>query len=146
MLEIDNGGNIKSGEEGMKERTKTLWIIVNTAVLAVLMLAVFWSGVNTVSVSALISAVIAVILVGFIKWKRTAAGTPESDERTKKLGAYAATYSWLLTLVLIALLFWVDYFSVFKLTVTQALGTTLFVMVLSMNVFRWYFSRKGDIE
>lgn len=80
------------------------------------------------------------------KMKKRTADMPESDERTKKLGAYAATYSWLLTLVLIAVLFWVDYFSIFKLTVTQALGTTLFVMVLSMNVFRWYFGRKGDVE
>jgi len=130
----------------MKERTKTLWMIAKIAILAVLMLSVLWSGLNTVSVSALISIVIAIILVSFIRWRR-ASGTPESDERTKKLGAYAAaTYSWLLTLVLIAMLFWIDYFSVFKLTVAQALGTTLFVMVLSMNVFRWYFSRRGDVE
>ena len=80
------------------------------------------------------------------KMKKRTADMPESDERTKKLGAYAATYSWLITLVLIAVLFGVDYFNIFKLTVTQALGTTLFVMVLSMNVFRWYFGRKGDVE
>ena len=48
--------------------------------------------------------------------------------------------------MLIAVLFWVDYFTVVTLTVAQALGATLFVMVLSMNVFRWYFSGKGDVE
>ena len=124
---------------------KAWWLIVKVAVLATLMLAVLWQGVNTVSVSAVISIIIAAIIVGFVRLKRTA-DVPESDERTKKLGAYAATYSWLLTLVLIALLFWVDYFNLFKLTVTQALGTTLFVMVLSMNVFRWYFGKRGDVE
>jgi len=72
----------------MKERTKTLWMIAKIAILAVLMLSVLWSGLNTVSVSALISMVIAIILVSFIRWRR-ASGTPESDERTKKLGAYA---------------------------------------------------------
>jgi hypothetical protein len=129
----------------MKKRTKAWWLFVKVAVLTALMLAVLWRGVNTVSVSAVISMIIAAIVIGFLRWKR-AAEVPESDERTKKLGAYAATYSWLFTLVLIAVLFWVDYFSIVTLTVTQALGTTLFVMVLSMNVFRWYFGKKGDVN
>jgi hypothetical protein len=129
----------------MKKRTKAWWLIAKVAVLAALMLAVLWRGVNTVSVSAVISMIIAAIIAGFVRLKR-AAEVPESDERTKKLGAYAATYSWLFTLVLIAVLFWVDYFTVVKMTVAQALGTTLFVMVLSMNMFRWYFSRRGDVD
>jgi hypothetical protein len=129
----------------MKKRPKTMWMIVQAAVLAALLLAVLWSGANTVSVSAMMSMIIAVLIVWVVRWKRTV-DVQESDERTRKLGAYAATYSWLLTLVLIAVLFWVDYFTVVTLTVAQALGATLFVMVLSMNVFRWYFSRKGDVE
>jgi peptidoglycan biosynthesis protein MviN/MurJ (putative lipid II flippase) len=128
-----------------KKRTKTMWMLTQAAILAVLLLVVLWSGANTISVSAAMSMIIAVLIVWVVRSKRTAE-LPEADERTKKLGAYAATYSWLLTLVLIAVLFWVDYFSVVALTVAQALGTTLFVMVLSMNVFRWYFSRKGDVE
>jgi hypothetical protein len=136
----------KRGEEKkMKKRPKTMWVIVQAAILAALLLAVLWSGANTVSVSAMMSLIIAVLIVWVVRLKRTV-DVPESDERTKKLGAYAATYSWLLTLVLIAVLFWVDYFTVVTLTVAQALGTTLFVMVLSMNVFRWYFSGKGDVE
>jgi hypothetical protein len=129
----------------MKKRPKTMWMIVQAAVLAALLLAVLWSGANTVSVSAMMSMIIAVLIVWVVRWKRTV-DVQESDERTRKLGAYAATYSWLLTLVLIAVLFWVDYFTVVTLTVAQALGATLFVMVLSMNVFRWYFSGKGDVE
>jgi hypothetical protein len=94
----------KRGEaEKMKKRPKTMWMIVQAAILAALLLAVLWSGNNTVSVSAVMS-------------------------------------------IIIAVLFWVDYFTVVTLTVAQALGTTLFVMVLSMNVFRWYFSGKGGVE
>lgn len=132
-------------EEKMKKSMKAWWLLAKVAVLAALLLLVLWSGVNTVSVSAVISMLIAIIVVGFLRWKRTAE-VPESDERTKKLGAYAATYSWLFTLVLIAVLFWVDYFTVVKMTVAQVLGITLFVMVLSMNVFRWYFGKEGDVE
>ena len=120
-------------------------MIVQAVILAALLLTVLLSGANTVSVSTMISMIIAVLIVWVVRGKRRV-DVSENDEWTKKLGTYAATYSWLLTLVFIALLFWIDYFTVVELTVTQALGTTLFVMVLSMNVFRWYFSRKGDVE
>jgi hypothetical protein len=138
-------GDKRGKEKKMKKQPKTRWMIAQAAVLAALLLAVLWSGANTVSVSAMMSMIIAVLIVWVVRWKRTV-DVPESDERTRKLGAYAATYSWLLTLVLIAVLFWVDYFTVVTLTVAQALGATLFVMVLSMNVFQWYFSGKGDVE
>ena len=71
---------------------------------------------------------------------------PDRDERTKKLAAYGITYSWLLTLVLITVLIWVDYFRLFEITVKGVLGILLFFMIISANVFRWYFMRKGDVE
>jgi hypothetical protein len=128
-----------------REEAKMLWVVVQAVILAVLMLAVLWRGVNTRSVSTVISIITVVLIIWFVRWRRTAE-LPEHDERTKKLGAYAATYSWLLTLVFIALLFWVDNLAVVKLTVMQALGVTLLVMLLSMSIFRWYFLRRGDVE
>ncbi|AYK15964.1 MAG: hypothetical protein ACOX7X_09990 [Methanosarcina flavescens] len=71
---------------------------------------------------------------------------PDRDERTKKLAAYGITYSWLLTLVIIVVLSWVQYFGLAELTADGVLGILLFFMIISANVFRWYFMRKGDIE
>lgn len=71
---------------------------------------------------------------------------PDRDERTKKLAAYGITYSWLLTLVVIMVLSWVQHFGLAELTAECVLGILLFLMIISANVFRWYFMRKGDIE
>ncbi|RXA16398.1 hypothetical protein EQO05_14085 [Methanosarcina sp. MSH10X1] len=71
---------------------------------------------------------------------------PDRDERTKKLAAYGITYSWLLTLVVITVLSWIQYFGLAELTANGVLGIILFFMIISANVFRWYFMRKGDIE
>jgi predicted histidine transporter YuiF (NhaC family) len=71
---------------------------------------------------------------------------PDRDERTKKLAAYGITYSWLLTLIAIMVLFWIQYFGLAELTADGVLGMLLFFMIISANVFRWYFIRKGDIE
>jgi hypothetical protein len=71
---------------------------------------------------------------------------PDRDERTKKLAAYGITYSWLLTLVLIAVLYWVEHFNMVELTAGGILGILLFFMTISANIFRWYFMQKGDVE
>lgn len=70
---------------------------------------------------------------------------PEKDERTQKMGAYGISYSWFLTFVFLALLFWADYFGVFALTVESVLLSTILVMTLSASVFQWYFLRQGDV-
>lgn len=73
-------------------------------------------------------------------------GLPDRDERTKKLAAYGITYSWLLTLVLIAVLYWTEYFKLTQFTAEDMLGILLIFMTVSANVFRWYFMQKGDVE
>ncbi|MFY1643388.1 hypothetical protein ACK11Z_06565 [Methanoculleus bourgensis] len=69
----------------------------------------------------------------------------ESDERTKKLGAYGLSYSWLLTLIFLAILFWVDYLGLLALPVGGVLLVTILLMALSARIFQWYFFRRGDV-
>lgn len=71
---------------------------------------------------------------------------PNRNERTKKLAAYGITYSWLLTLVIISVLSLVEYFGLAELTARWVLWLLLFFMIVSANLFRWYFMQKGDIE
>lgn len=71
---------------------------------------------------------------------------PDKDERTKKLSAYGITYSWLLTLVVITGLSLIQNLGLIQLSVELVLGVLLFFMIISANVFRWYFMQKGDIE
>jgi len=69
----------------------------------------------------------------------------ESDERTKKLGAYGLSYSWLLTLIFLAVLFWVDYLGLLTLPVGGVLLVTILLMALSARFFQWYLFRQGDV-
>ncbi|PKL63179.1 MAG: hypothetical protein CVV31_02420 [Methanomicrobiales archaeon HGW-Methanomicrobiales-2] len=66
---------------------------------------------------------------------------PEKDERTQKIGAYGISYSWLLTIIFLALLFWVNYLGVLALTVETVLLSTILLMGLSARIFQWYFFR-----
>lgn len=70
---------------------------------------------------------------------------PEKDERTLRIGAYAISWSWFLTIVFLALLFWVDYLGVLALTVGSVLLSTILLMGFSARILQWYFFRQGDV-
>lgn len=71
---------------------------------------------------------------------------PEEDERTKKINALTLSYSWIVTLVLVSVLLLLDKWDIFKMTVMQALGLTMAVMIVVAIVAELYLKRKGDIE
>ena len=67
---------------------------------------------------------------------------PEEDERTKKISALTLSYSWIVTLVLVGVLLLLDKWDILKMTVMQALGLTMFVMILVAVISEWYLKRK----
>ena len=71
---------------------------------------------------------------------------PESDERSKKIGAYGLSYAWLTGLLFMFGLFWLDYLNVLVLSTQNALALSVLVLALSAGVYQTYLFRKGDIE
>ncbi len=71
---------------------------------------------------------------------------PSRDERARKIGTYAATYSWFITLVAMCFLVIWDIAFGMKLSVARFFGMTLVVMVTSMMVINAYKGRRGDAE
>ncbi len=70
---------------------------------------------------------------------------PKHDERTRKLGAFSASWSWFLTLLVVSVLFWLDYLEIWVLSSQELLGFILFFMVFSMIASRWHLSRKEEL-
>jgi len=126
-----------------KKYLYTLVLGITIMVAGILSIA-FQEVDKSVSIS-LISIGLIILLVTVFRLFRKGE-LPDRDERTKKLAAYGITYSWLLTLVLITVLYWMEYFKLVELTVGGVLGILLFFMIVSSNVFRWYFMQKGDVE
>jgi len=101
-------------------------------------------GENTLPV-LLIAAGFAFLVTGIIRNKRYG-DEPESDERSKKIGAYGLSYAWLTGTVGIMLLFWADYAGVLRLNGRSALEISLLLLVLSAIIFQAYLFRKGDVD
>ncbi|AKB12470.1 hypothetical protein SAMN02910340_02199 [Methanosarcina thermophila] len=119
-------------------------ILIAVGILSVVLLEVLFDNDMLIPIVLINIGLIIFAATVFRHFRRR--DLPDRDERTKKLAAYGITYSWLLTLVVIVVLSWVQYFGLAELTANGVLGILLFFMIISSNVFRWYFMRKGDIE
>ncbi|AGF98242.1 MULTISPECIES: hypothetical protein [Methanosarcina] len=112
--------------------------------LAGIMLTVFFEGDSSIPVILIVMGMVIFLITAFRLFRQ--GDLPDRDERTKKLAAYGITYSWLFTLVLITVLYWIEFLNLADFTAEAILGILLFFMLISANVFRWFFMQKGDVE
>ncbi|MDD1661217.1 MAG: hypothetical protein LUQ49_01995 [Methanomicrobiales archaeon] len=92
----------------------------------------------------LLAAGLAFLIAGVTRWRKFG-NTPEQDERSKKIGAWGLSYSWILSLFFMTVLFMLDELGVLVLTVQAALGASVAVMTLSAVAFQMYLQRMGDV-
>ncbi len=71
---------------------------------------------------------------------------PLKDERTRKIGTLAATYSWLVTLAFMCFLMVTGYWSHRVFAPEELFGLIMFVMVVSMLAINAYLGRREDVE
>ncbi len=93
----------------------------------------------------LINIGVAIIVVLLVRLRRNG-NLPEKDERTKKLGAYGLSYSWLTTFVALNLLFWIDRLQFIQLNVSGVIFILFVLMLVTAKGFQWYFLSKGDVD
>jgi tellurite resistance protein TehA-like permease len=70
----------------------------------------------------------------------------ESDERSKKIGAYGLSYAWLTGIIFMSGLFWLDYLNVLRLGTQNALSASVLALIFSALIYQTYLFRKGDVE
>ncbi len=120
-------------------------LLYRIAVVAVMLAALFYMlGFNgqTISVATSIIAVVVVLTI----FRHRNREQHNQDERTKKLSGYAAAWSWQITFMAVAGLYWIDYLGAAELSASLVLGILLFLMSATLIGFRWHFMKKGDAE
>lgn len=131
---------MKNLQKGYKYKL-TLGVIL---ILAGIFLTAFFKDNSSVPVILIVMGMVVFVISAFRLFRQK--DLPDRDERTKKLATYGITYSWLFTLVLVTILYWVEFLDLAEFTSEAILGIMLFFMLISANVFRWFFMQKGDIE
>jgi len=95
--------------------------------------------------TVLLCAGLVFLITGIIRHRKYG-DDPESDERSKKIGAYGITYAWLTGLFFMTALFWLDYTGLIHLSTQNALALSIVVLALSAAIFQAWLFRKGDVD
>jgi uncharacterized membrane protein len=128
----------------MKPRNLYRIIIGALMVISGIVLFLLTAG-EAIAGTILLCAGLAFLITG-ISRQRKYSEDPESDERSKKIGAYGLSYAWLTGLFFMFVLFWLDYLNVLRLTTQNALALSVVVLALSARIYQTYLFRKGDVE
>jgi hypothetical protein len=129
---------------GTNQRNLYRIIIGALMIVSGIISAVFTPG-GFIFSTILIAAGCAFLAVGVIRHRQYGEG-PESDERSKKIGAYGLSYAWLTGILFISVLFWLDLLGTLRLGTQGALGLSLMVLVISAVAYQVYLFKKGDVE
>lgn len=119
-------------------------IAIGILMLASGIISILLTAGDAIIGTVLLAAGFAFLITG-ISRHRKYGDDPESDERSKKIGAYGITYSWLTGLVFMTGLFWLDYLNLFRLSTQNALAVSVIVLALSAIMYQTYLFRKGDV-
>jgi hypothetical protein len=85
------------------------------------------------------------LITGFIRHRKYGVD-PESDERSRKIGAYGHSYGWLTGLFFMFCLFWLDFLGILKLGTQMVLVLSIVVLIFSARFYQVCLFRKGDVE
>lgn len=129
----------------MAAKNKHNWRLFAGPILLLggILLGLFWKGIPAVLISVLTAMGAVFIVVGIRMMKYGDAY--KGDERTKKIWAYSAAYSWWLTYIAIAILYLIDYLKIIELNVGMVLGILLFTIAITQIIIGWVLSRRGDV-
>jgi hypothetical protein len=120
-------------------------IIIGTLMLISGLVSIVLISGEAVIGSIFLTAGLAFLLTGIIR-HRNYGDDPESDERSKKIGAFGLSYAWLTGLFFMFGLFWLEYLGILRMGTQLALALSIIVLALSALVYQLYLFRKGDVE
>ncbi len=92
-----------------------------------------------------LAAGLAFLVTGISRHRRYG-NDPETDERSKKIGAYGLSWAWLTGLFFMAGLFWLDYLGILRLGTQNSLAASILVLALSAIIYQTYLFQRGDVE
>jgi len=120
-------------------------IIIGALMITSGMVSILLAAGEEIIGGILICAGFAFLITGLSRHRKDG-DSPESDERSKKIGAYGLSYAWLTGIIFMFGLFWLDYANILKLSTQIALALSIVVLALSGSIYQMYLFRKGDVD
>jgi hypothetical protein len=120
-------------------------IIIGTFMLVSGLISSVFEPGGSIFSTILITGGCAFLAVGILRHRQYKDG-PESDERSKKIGAYGLSYAWLTGIIFISVLYWLDIMGILLLGTQVVLALSLMVLAISAVLYQIYLFKRGDVE
>jgi len=120
-------------------------IIIGTLMLVSGLISSVFEPGGSIFSTILITGGCAFLAVGILRHRQYKDG-PESDERSKKIGAYGLSYAWLTGIIFISVLYWLDIMGILLLGTQVVLALSLMVLAISAVLYQIYLFKRGDVE
>lgn len=128
--------------------TKRRYMITTVSGAIIMMIGILLSAFTSLSdkiyESGIITMGMVMIVVGVVHMIKNKEG-PVKDELTRKIADRAAAYSWLITILVLLVVFWLNHFEVVAFTVNGVITITYLSMVATMILFQRVFWARGDV-
>ena len=131
----------------MKEKNKNITTIAVGAIilLAGLLMIAFGIMPEKIAQGGVITIGMVMIVVGVVGMIKKHQGVAK-DELTRKIADRAAAYSWVITLITLLVVFWLNHFGIVRFSVNAVIGITYVIMVATMIFYQKLFWKKGDVK
>jgi hypothetical protein len=119
-----------------------MWSASAALILSGIVLIIWKTIDDTIAIVVLLS----IVVLSSNFFQSIGMEKPTKDERIRKIGTAAATYSWYATLSFVSFLLVFSYWGGREYNAAEAFGVTILTMISTMVVANVILSRKGDIE
>jgi uncharacterized membrane protein SirB2 len=120
-------------------------IIAGTLMLISGLVSIVLTSGEAIIGSIFLTAGLVFVITGIIRHRKYGDDT-ESDERSKKIGAYGLSYGWLTGIFFMSGLFWLDFLGILRMGTQLALALSIVVLALSALIYQMYLFRTGDVD
>ena len=128
------------------KKKNLITILTGTAILlGGILLTVLDIASEKIAQAGVITMGMVMIVIGVINTIKKREG-PAKDELTRKIADRAAAYSWVITLIALMMVFWLNHFEVVTFSVNAIIGITYVVMVVTMVFYQKKFWKEGDVK
>jgi len=133
-------------KKGISQRSIYLLLFAALVYLVAAYLGFFAPDADGKTVSVFVAVATAMVAVALVRAWQENRGEVLVDERTRLVQRVAVGYSWWFSYVLIAILLLANQFGGIRFEAENALSLVFFAMIASLIFFRFYLSRKEDLE
>lgn len=87
-----------------------------------------------------------VFVAFFFLFQKRGGEKVEKDERTMRIANRALSYSWMISIMSVSAIMYLEYIEVLRLNVSQVLTIIVMIMAFSSLALRAILNKKGDID